>query len=57
VRSQAFAAGPLGCAVNLSTYLTLYDIGHQDGIDYVVMEYVEYEALANRLGKRPLSPD
>lgn len=30
---------------------TLYDIGHQDGIDYIVMEYLEGETLAARLTK------
>ncbi len=28
---------------------TLYDIGHQDGIDFPVMEYLEGETLAQRL--------
>jgi eukaryotic-like serine/threonine-protein kinase len=36
---------------------TLFDIGQQDGIDYLVMEYLEGETLAQRLLKGPLSLD
>src|SRR5713101_7039293 len=33
---------------------TLFDIGQQDGIDYLVMEYLEGETLAQRMHKGPL---
>jgi serine/threonine-protein kinase len=33
---------------------TLHDIGHQDGVDFLVMEYLEGETLAARLLKGPL---
>src|SRR5215472_14152578 len=32
----------------------LYDVGQQDGIDYLVMEYIEGESLADRLKKGPV---
>ena len=35
----------------------LYDIGNQDGTDYIVMECVEGETLAKRLEKGPLPAD
>jgi len=33
---------------------TLYDIGRQDGVDFIVMEYVEGATLGARLEKGPL---
>jgi len=36
---------------------TLYDVGAQDGIDFIVMEYIEGETLAERLKKGALPLD
>ena len=36
---------------------TLYDVGSQDGVDYLVMEFIEGETLAERLKKGALPLD
>ena len=36
---------------------TLHDIGHQDGIDFLVMEYLEGETIEHRLLKGSLPPN
>src|SRR5712691_4555128 len=33
----------------------LYDVGSQDGVEYLVMELLEGEAMSDRRGKGPLS--
>ncbi len=41
-------------SLNHPNICTLYDVGHQDGIDFLVMEYLEGETLADRLCKGQL---
>ena len=36
-------------ALNHPHICTLHDIGHQDGTDYLVLEYLEGQTLADRL--------
>src|ERR1700731_59568 len=41
-------------SLNHQHICTLFDTGHQDDIDFLVMEYIEGETLAQRLTKGPL---
>src|SRR5271168_1085642 len=41
-------------SLNHPNLCSLFDIGSQDDIDYLVMEYMEGESLANRLAKGAL---
>src|SRR3954471_6997095 len=44
-------------SLNHPNICTLHDVGHQDGVDYLVMEYLEGETLASRLDKGALASD
>src|SRR6202140_995809 len=44
-------------SLNHSSICTLYDVGHQAGVDYLVMEFLEGETLADRLRKGPLTAE
>jgi serine/threonine protein kinase len=44
-------------ALNHPHICTLYDIGQQDGLDYLVLEYLEGETLSSRLKQGPLPVD
>jgi serine/threonine protein kinase len=41
-------------SLNHSNICHLYDIGSEDGTDFLVMEFLEGETLAQRIGKGPL---
>ena len=43
--------------LNHSHICVLYDVGHQDGTDYLVMEYLEGQTLTARLAKGALPLD
>src|SRR5579859_5876060 len=43
--------------LNHPNVCALYDVGHQDGIDFLVMEFLDGETLAERLAKGSLPPE
>jgi eukaryotic-like serine/threonine-protein kinase len=40
--------------LNHPNICTLHDIGHQEGVDFIVMEYLEGETLEQRVAKGPM---
>ena len=57
LRERFEREGRAVASLNHPNICTLHDIGHQDGIDYLVMECLEGETLAERLHKGPLPLD
>ena len=41
-------------ALNHARICTIYDVGHQDDVQYLVMEFLEGQTLAERIAKGPL---
>jgi serine/threonine protein kinase len=35
----------------------VFDVGQQDGVDFLVMEFIEGETLADRISRGPLRSD
>lgn len=44
-------------SLNHSNICTLFDVGHQDGYDFLVMEFLEGETLADRIAKGSIPYD
>jgi serine/threonine protein kinase len=44
-------------SLNHPNICTLFDVGHESGTHFLVMELIEGESLADRLAKGPLPPD
>lgn len=58
VRKQRFEReAKMISSLNHPNICVLHDVGHQNGIDYLVMECVEGETLAKRLEKGPMPLD
>ncbi len=44
-------------SLNHANICTLYDVGHENGMDYLVMEFLEGETLSERLARGPIPYD
>src|SRR5262245_18292171 len=56
-RMQRFAReARAASALNHPNVATIYDVGESDGIHYIVIEHVDGETIAARIGGQPLAP-
>lgn len=53
-RSRFLTEARAASALRSSNIAAIYDIGHHEGADYLVMEYVEGEVLSARISRGPL---
>ena len=56
VRARFEREARAASALNHPNICQVYDVGHEDGTEYIVMELIEGESLAQRLLKGPLPP-
>jgi eukaryotic-like serine/threonine-protein kinase len=53
-----FREARLAAALSHPNLVSVYDVGEEDGLPYIVMEYVEGETLADVMARtRPMQPD
>jgi Tol biopolymer transport system component len=57
VRARFEREARAASSLSHSHICTVHDVGHQDGIDFLVMEYLEGETMAVRLEQGPLPLD
>ena len=57
VRERFEREGRAVSSLNHPRICTLYDVSHHDGVEFLVMEFVEGQTLAERLAKGPLPID
>jgi len=55
-RARFLREARTAAAIRHPNVATIYEVGENDGLPYIVMEYCEGETLAQRIRRRPLEP-